>query len=173
MIHEHQAANGKPLDGLRILDFTRVLAGPYCTGLMADLGADVVKIESPQGDDYRHIGPFVHGESVLFQNANRGKRSIAPDLKQDHVASRTLGLAAADKRSSGERFSTEAAHAKLFATEAASRIAEKALQIHGGYGYTRTLPLERYVRDLRIFRIYGGSSEIQRNIIARGLLGDG
>ncbi|MEM7293629.1 MAG: acyl-CoA dehydrogenase family protein, partial [Pseudomonadota bacterium] len=53
---------------------------------------------------------------------------------------------------------------------AASRIADKALQIHGGYGYTRDFPLERYVRDLRVFRIYEGSSEIQRTIIARSLL---
>jgi CoA:oxalate CoA-transferase len=71
----------KPLDGVKVLDFTRVLAGPYCTALMADLGADVVKIESPGGDDYRHIGPFVGGESALFQSVNRGKRSIALDLK--------------------------------------------------------------------------------------------
>ena len=47
---------------------------------------------------------------------------------------------------------------------------DRALQIHGGYGYTRDFPLERYLRDLRIFRIYEGSSEIQRTIIARGLL---
>jgi CoA:oxalate CoA-transferase len=76
-----ESAGRKPLSGLKVLDFTRVLSGPYCTALMADLGADVVKIESPQGDDYRHIGPFVDGESALFQNVNRGKRSIALDLK--------------------------------------------------------------------------------------------
>jgi alkylation response protein AidB-like acyl-CoA dehydrogenase len=60
--------------------------------------------------------------------------------------------------------------AKLFATEMAGRVTDKALQLHGGYGFTRGLPLERYVRDVRIFRIYEGSSEVQRNIIARGLL---
>lgn len=73
----------KPLEGVRVLDFTRVLAGPYCTALMADLGADVIKVEAPHGDDYRHIGPFDQGESLLFQAINRGKRSIALNLKSD------------------------------------------------------------------------------------------
>lgn len=73
----------KPLNGVRVLDFTRVLAGPYCTALMADLGADVIKVEAAGGDDYRHIGPFDRGESLLFQAINRGKRSIALNLKAD------------------------------------------------------------------------------------------
>lgn len=71
----------KPLAGLRILDLTRVLAGPFCTALLADLGAEVIKLEPPQGDDYRHIGPFVQGESALFTLMNRGKQSIVLDLK--------------------------------------------------------------------------------------------
>lgn len=77
-----QKESGRPLSGVRILDFTRVLSGPYCTALLADLGADVVKVEAPQGDDYRHIGPFRDGESALFQLVNRNKDSIVLDLKQ-------------------------------------------------------------------------------------------
>ena len=61
--------------------------------------------------------------------------------------------------------------AKLAASEMAFRVADAALQIHGGYGYTRDFPLERHLRDLRIMRIYEGSSEIQRNIIAKAVLG--
>ncbi len=72
-----------PLENVRVLDFTRVLAGPYCTALMADLGAEVIKVESVHGDDYRHIGPFEGDESLLFQALNRGKRSIVLDLKSE------------------------------------------------------------------------------------------
>ena len=72
---------GQPLDGVKVLDFTRVLAGPYATALMADLGAEVIKVEPPSGDDYRHIGPFRDGESAMFQTVNRGKRSIVLDLR--------------------------------------------------------------------------------------------
>ena len=69
------------LKGLRILDLTRVMAGPFCTAFLADLGAEVIKLEPPQGDDYRHIGPFVQGSSALFTLMNRGKQSIVLDLK--------------------------------------------------------------------------------------------
>lgn len=74
---------GKPLAGLRVLDFTQILAGPFCTALMADLGADVIKVEPPKGDEYRRVGPFRHGESALFVLVNRGKKSICLDLKSD------------------------------------------------------------------------------------------
>ncbi|WP_170328241.1 CaiB/BaiF CoA transferase family protein [Ruegeria arenilitoris] len=74
-------AQSQPLNGLRILDFTRVLAGPYCTALLADIGAEVIKIESASGDDYRHIGPFRGDESLLFQSINRGKKSVVLNLK--------------------------------------------------------------------------------------------
>jgi CoA:oxalate CoA-transferase len=73
-----------PLAGITVIDLTRVLAGPYCTMILADLGARVIKVEVPgRGDDSRHIGPFVKEKSAYFMSLNRGKQSIALDLKDD------------------------------------------------------------------------------------------
>jgi len=93
---DQPAANGAsgPLAGIRVLDFTRVLSGPYCTALLADLGADVVKIESASGDDYRRIGPFRDGESALFQLVNRNKQSVVVDLKDAEGLALVTRLAA-------------------------------------------------------------------------------
>lgn len=72
----------KALEKIRVLDFTRVLAGPFCTMLLADMGADVIKVEHPQnGDDSRAFGPFVEGESAYFMSINRNKKSITMNLK--------------------------------------------------------------------------------------------
>lgn len=79
--------------GLRVIDFTRVLSGPFSTALLADLGAEVIKVESPQGDDYRHVGPFIEGSSVLFAFANRGKKSVVLDLKEPAGLATALRLA--------------------------------------------------------------------------------
>jgi crotonobetainyl-CoA:carnitine CoA-transferase CaiB-like acyl-CoA transferase len=73
-----------PLDGVRVLEASQVMAGPYCALLLADMGADVVKVEKPRGgDDSRRMGPpFINGESAAFLAINRNKRSVALDLKQ-------------------------------------------------------------------------------------------
>jgi len=85
-----------PLEGLRVLDLSRVLAGPYATMALADLGADVIKVEHPErGDDTRHWGPpFAGGESAYFLAVNRNKRSIGVDLKSDQGLERVKRLAA-------------------------------------------------------------------------------
>ena len=71
-----------PLSGLLVVDFSRVLAGPFATMMLADLGARVVKVERPvTGDDSRHYGPFADGRSLYFARVNRGKQSVALDLK--------------------------------------------------------------------------------------------
>ena len=84
-----------PLDGVVIADFSRVLAGPYATMLLGDLGASVIKVESPVGDDTRHWGPpwTPEGESTYFLSINRNKRSIALDLRSPLGRRRGLALA--------------------------------------------------------------------------------
>ena len=87
----------KPLSGIRILDFTRLFAGPFCTMLLGDLGADVAKLEAPDGDPIRRQGPpFFHGHSMSYLAVNRNKRSIVLDLKTEAGQSlaRRLALAA-------------------------------------------------------------------------------
>jgi CoA:oxalate CoA-transferase len=78
-----QTSSG-PLSGITVIDLSRILAGPYCTFLMAEMGARVIKVEPPKGgDDARAYGPFVNGKSTYFASINRGKESIALDLKND------------------------------------------------------------------------------------------
>ena len=93
------------------------------------------------------------------------------DNEIDIRTSRWLTLAAADKANRGEPFRADAAMAKLVATEASGRVVDRAMQIHGGYGVTKDLPLERWYREMRIRRIGEGPSEIQRLIIAREVIG--
>jgi acyl-CoA dehydrogenase len=93
------------------------------------------------------------------------------DNEIDIRTSLALTLAAAHRAERGEPFRTEAAMAKLVASEAGGRVVDRAMQIHGGYGMTKDLPLERWYREMRIRRIGEGPSEVQRHIIARDLLG--
>ena len=82
-----------PLEGVRVLSFCRALAGPYATMLLADLGADVIKIESPRGDLARAVGPFVEGISSYFLSVNRGKKSITLNLRHERARRIALELA--------------------------------------------------------------------------------
>jgi crotonobetainyl-CoA:carnitine CoA-transferase CaiB-like acyl-CoA transferase len=83
-----------PLDGLLVADFSRVLAGPYCTMMLADLGADVIKVESPSGDDTRHwMPPVREGVSTYYLSINRNKRSVALDLRDENDRAAAAELA--------------------------------------------------------------------------------
>jgi alkylation response protein AidB-like acyl-CoA dehydrogenase len=92
------------------------------------------------------------------------------DSQTELDAARLLCLKAATQKERGQRFTQAASVAKLFASEAAQRICNRAMQVHGGFGYIREFPIERYLRDVRVTTIYEGTSEIQRLVIARELL---
>jgi butyryl-CoA dehydrogenase len=97
-------------------------------------------------------------------------RFMLADMATEIDAARMLARQAAWKQDHGQRFSIEASEAKLFASEMATRVTHKAIQIHGGNGYSREYPVERMYRDARITEIYEGTSEIQRLVIASWLL---
>ncbi len=98
-------------------------------------------------------------------------RWMIADMATEIEASLLLTLSAAHLKDQGRPFTKEASMAKLFASEMAQRAAYKALQIHGGYGYMKDFPVERYYRDVRVLTIYEGTSEIQRTVISREVLG--
>jgi alkylation response protein AidB-like acyl-CoA dehydrogenase len=101
----------------------------------------------------------------------QGLRWMIADMAMQIEAARVLIFNAAAMKDRGENFSASASMSKLFASEMVNRVAYAALQIHGGYGYMKEYPVERYYRDVRVFTIYEGTSEIQREVIARHVLG--
>jgi alkylation response protein AidB-like acyl-CoA dehydrogenase len=154
---------GEPGSGfrtaMRVLDNGRIEVAAMCLGMaQAALDASLDWVQR------RLIGgqPLAQYQGIQWMLAQ-----MATELR----AARLLTEDAARRRGAGGRYSLEASMAKLYASEVAGRIADQALQIHGGYGYSSALPLERYVRDLRVMRIYEGSSEVQRSLIARALIG--
>ena len=158
---------GKPGDGFKIamtvLDAGRIGIAAQALGIAeAAYEASVAYAKERQAFG----GPI--GQFQMIQ------QKIA-DMKTRIEASRLLiyqACAAKDRsKITGERFTTEASMAKLFASETAAFVTDEAVQIHGGMGYSKEYPIERYYRDARITRIYEGTSEIQRMVIARGELG--
>ena len=102
----------------------------------------------------------------------QGLRWIIADMATEIEAARLMMLSAAEMKDNGENFTLQASMAKLFASEMVNRITAKAVQIHGGYGFTKEYPVERYYRDARVFTIYEGTSEIQRVVISNQILKD-
>ena len=144
---------------MKVLDNSRLDVAATALGI-----AEAALAAAVQWMKDRHIA----GEPIATK---QGLQWMVADMKLRLEASWGLTLQALALRQAGQPFTLKSAMAKLHATEMVAFVADTALQIHGGYGYTREMPLERYVRDARILRIYEGSSEVQRNIIARLALG--
>ncbi|WP_374425663.1 acyl-CoA dehydrogenase family protein [Paracoccus sp. (in: a-proteobacteria)] len=163
----HDAILGDEGKGFRtamqVLDNGRIEVAAQCLGLAgAAMDAAIAYAKD------RVIG----GQAL---SDRQGIRWMIADMGVAYQQALLLAQDAARQRQAahdgtGGRFSLAAAMAKLAASEAAGKIADTALQLHGGYGYTRDFPIERINRDLRIMRIYEGSSEIQRNIISGNML---
>lgn len=102
----------------------------------------------------------------------QGLRWIIADMATEIEAARLMAFSAAEMKDQGENYTLQASMAKLFASEMVNRITAKAIQIHGGYGFTKEYPVERFYRDARVFTIYEGTSEIQRVVISNHIFKD-
>ncbi len=139
---------------LATLDGGRIGIAAQATGI-AQGAAEAAISYARQRKAFGH--PIAEFQAIQFMLA---------DMATEIDAARLLTRRAAWKQDSGARFTKEAAIAKLFASETATRVAHKAIQVHGGYGYSHEYPVERAYRDARITEIYEGTSEIQRLVIA-------
>jgi acyl-CoA dehydrogenase len=143
---------------MQVLDRGRIHIGALCVGVAERLIADSVAYASER----KQFGQPIAGFQLV--------QAMIADSKTEALAARALVLEAARLRDAGERVTLEAAAAKLFASEMVGRVADRAVQIFGGAGYVADHGIERFYRDVRIFRIYEGTSQIQQVVIARETL---
>ncbi|MGQ0506601.1 MAG: acyl-CoA dehydrogenase family protein [Myxococcaceae bacterium] len=143
------------IDTLKILDRGRITIGALSVGLARGALEESVRYSKDRTAFGQPIAEF------------QALRWMMADMKTELEASRLLVHRAARFADAGKPYSKEASIAKLFASEVATRACNKAVQIHGGYGYTREFPVERYLRDAKLCEIGEGTSEVQRSIIAR------
>ena len=153
---------GEEGDGFRIammaLDGGRIGIASQALGI-AEAAYDAAVQYSKEREQFgKHISKF---QAVQWMIA---------DSRVELDAARMLTLRAAALKEKGERFTQQASMAKVYTTEAAWNVCNRAVQIHGGYGYTREFPVERHLRDVRVTQIYEGTSEVQRIVISRNLL---
>jgi alkylation response protein AidB-like acyl-CoA dehydrogenase len=143
------------IDTMKILDKGRITIGALAVGLGRGALEESIRYSRERTAFGQPISEF------------QALRWMMADMKTEIDAARLLVYRAARLADEGKPYSKEASMAKLFASEAATRACNKAVQIHGGYGYTREFPVERYLRDAKLCEIGEGTSEIQRTIIAR------
>jgi alkylation response protein AidB-like acyl-CoA dehydrogenase len=145
-------------DTKKILHLGRISIGALAVGL----GRAALEDATAYAKERRAFGrPIAEHQAIAF---------MLSDMATDITAARLLVHRAANLAGAGHSFLREASMAKVFASEAATRAAAKAVQIHGGYGYTREFPVERYLRDAKLCEIGEGTSEVQRMVIAHELL---
>ncbi|NLF41075.1 MAG: acyl-CoA dehydrogenase, partial [Bacteroidales bacterium] len=153
---------GKPNEGfgiaMKTLDGGRIGIASQALGIAQGAMNEAVKYVKERKQFGKPISAF---QNTQFQLA---------DLQTRIVASRLLVRQAAFKKDNGIPYSVDAAMAKLYAAETAMEVTNKAIQFHGGYGYTREYPVERMFRDAKITEIYEGTSEVQRMVISAALL---
>jgi acyl-CoA dehydrogenase len=143
---------------MQVLDRGRIHIAALCVGVAERLIADCVAYASERRQFGQPIASFQLVQAMIA------------DSKTEALAARALVLETARKRDAGETVTLEAAAAKLFASEMVGRVADRAVQIFGGAGYVADHGIERFYRDVRIFRIYEGASQIQQLVIARETL---
>lgn len=143
---------------MQVLDRGRLHIAAVCVGMAERLIADSVAYASERTQFGKAIADF-----QLIQ-------AMIADSKTETMAARALVLEAAAKKDAGDLITLEAAAAKYFASETVGRVADRAVQIHGGAGYIADYGVERFYRDVRLFRIYEGTSQIQQLVIARETL---
>jgi alkylation response protein AidB-like acyl-CoA dehydrogenase len=153
------ALNHGFIDTLKVLDRGRISIGALAVGIARGALEESRKYAL---DRHQFGKPIADFQAIQWMLA---------DMATETDAARLLVRRAAAMADAGQPFNTEASMAKLFASEASVRAAMKAIQIHGGYGYTNEFPVERYLRDAKLLEIGEGTSEVQRMVIARRLLG--
>ena len=146
---------------MQVLDRGRLHISAVCVGIAERLIRDCVAYAS----DRKQFGQAL-SEFQLIQ-------AMIADSKAECMAAKALVLEAAAKKDAGDRITLEAAAAKYMASEMVGRVADRAVQIHGGAGYINDYGIERFYRDVRLFRIYEGTSQIQQLIIARETIKNG
>jgi alkylation response protein AidB-like acyl-CoA dehydrogenase len=155
---------GQPGDGFRIamtaLDGGRIGIAAQSLGVATAAFDEAVKYAQEREQFGQKISKF------------QGLRWIIADMATEIEAARLLTLNAAGRKDGGKTFTQQASMAKLYASEMVNRVTAKALQMHGGYGFSREYPVERFYRDARVFTIYEGTSEIQRVVISDSILKD-
>jgi acyl-CoA dehydrogenase len=143
---------------MKVLDKGRIHIAAVCVGVAERLLRDTLRYAMERKQFGQPIAEFQLVQAMLA------------DSRTELYAARTMVLDAARRRDAGEDVSTEAACCKYYASEMVGRVADRAVQVHGGAGYVADHGIERYYRDVRLFRIYEGTSQIQQIVIARGMV---